>query len=261
MGNHGWSRGCQVRWRNERCKSILWKSCCARIQRQVLYLHLCIVNTSGDDTHKEWQTTFTEILNELQKYVRKHFPQGIKWNSSGLPADTFIGQSPSLSPAPLAAPTSPGPSAGGAPPPPPPPPPPPAPDSLMPPTAMPASADKGSSMGAVFSQLNQGEKITSSLKHVDKSQMTHKNPSLREKKASPNPPVKPASLRRNASGSSTTTTTSTNNNKLTGKKTLEGVKWVIVYISIFMVNVRKTLMANHNPLPLRKTRRIFQIQS
>src|SRR5579859_5476749 len=50
-----------------------------------------IADGSGDTTHKDWQTSFTEILNELQKYVRKHFPQGIKWNSDGLPADTFIG--------------------------------------------------------------------------------------------------------------------------------------------------------------------------
>ncbi|KAG0155009.1 hypothetical protein PDIDSM_582 [Penicillium digitatum] len=34
-------------------------------------------------------------------------------------------------------------------------------------------------MGAVFNQLNQGEGITSTLRKVDKSQMTHKNPSLR----------------------------------------------------------------------------------
>jgi adenylyl cyclase-associated protein len=34
-------------------------------------------------------------------------------------------------------------------------------------------------MGAVFDQLNQGEAITSSLRKVDKSQMTHKNPNLR----------------------------------------------------------------------------------
>lgn len=34
-------------------------------------------------------------------------------------------------------------------------------------------------MSAVFGQLNQGEGITSSLRKVDKSEMTHKNPSLR----------------------------------------------------------------------------------
>ncbi|KAH0559794.1 hypothetical protein GP486_003682 [Trichoglossum hirsutum] len=34
-------------------------------------------------------------------------------------------------------------------------------------------------MDAVFEQLNKGEAITAGLKKVDKSQMTHKNPSLR----------------------------------------------------------------------------------
>src|ERR1700737_3635353 len=103
-----------------------------------------------------------------------------------------------------------------------PPPPPPTPESFMPPKPTTAPAEKGATMGAVFSQINQGEGITSSLKHVDKSQMTHKNPSLREKKASPRLPEKPAGLRRNASGSSTTAV------HKAGKKTLEGVKWVIV---------------------------------
>lgn len=34
-------------------------------------------------------------------------------------------------------------------------------------------------MNAVFAQLNQGDSVTSGLRKVDKSQMTHKNPSLR----------------------------------------------------------------------------------
>lgn len=34
-------------------------------------------------------------------------------------------------------------------------------------------------MNAVFAQLNQGDTVTSGLRKVDKSQMTHKNPSLR----------------------------------------------------------------------------------
>src|SRR5579859_8109781 len=157
-----------------------------------------IADGSGDTTHKDWQTSFTEILNELQKYVRKHFPQGIKWNSDGLPADTFIGATLEVPPpAPSVAPAVPTPpTTGGAPPPPPPPPSPPAPESLMPKsTSSVTTSDQGSTMGAVFSQLNQGEGITKSLKHVDKSQMTHKNPSLREKKTSPTPAAKPASLR------------------------------------------------------------------
>ncbi|EWC48495.1 hypothetical protein DRE_07739 [Drechslerella stenobrocha 248] len=44
-------------------------------------------------------------------------------------------------------------------------------------------------MGAVFAQLNQGSSVTSGLRKVDKTEMTHKNPSLRASSlvsASPN---------------------------------------------------------------------------
>ncbi|KAI5282361.1 F-actin-capping protein subunit alpha [Ascosphaera acerosa] len=44
---------------------------------------------------------------------------------------------------------------------------------------MPAKQSAGGDMSEVFDQLNQGEKITANLRHVDKSEMTHKNPSLR----------------------------------------------------------------------------------
>jgi adenylyl cyclase-associated protein len=181
---------------------------------------------SGDTLHKEWDSAFIDLLNELAKYVRKHFPQGIKWNPEGAPAESFIGtSSPNsvASPAPSGSAIPPPvstPSPGAAPPPPPPPPPP---ESLMAARgpAEPA-AGKATTMGAVFSQINQGEGITGALKHVDKSQMTHKNPSLRETKKSPQLPPKPASLKRNTSGSSVTTVPKS------GKKTLEGTKWVIV---------------------------------
>ncbi|CAG8790063.1 17746_t:CDS:2 [Dentiscutata erythropus] len=59
-------------------------------------------------------------------------------------------------------------------------------------------------MSAVFKEINRGEDITSSLRKVDKSQMTHKNPSLRAgstvsftgetQKKGPAAPPKPASL-------------------------------------------------------------------
>jgi adenylyl cyclase-associated protein len=83
----------------------------------------------------------------------------------------------------------PAPVSGGAPPPPPPPPPvpalnvpgggapPPPPPPGIPPA--PAPAAPAPDMGAVFNELNQGEGITASLRKVDKSEMTHKNPNLR----------------------------------------------------------------------------------
>ena len=122
-------------------------------------------------------------------------------------------------------PPAPIPSPGGSRAPPPPPPPPP-PESLMATKNPPAPSEKPT-MGAVFSQINQGEGITSSLKHVDKSEMTHKNPALR-KKTSPHLPPKPMGLKRNPSGGTSRGGSAT---KATGNITFEGVKWVIVWPS------------------------------
>jgi adenylyl cyclase-associated protein len=63
-------------------------------------------------------------------------------------------------------------------------------------------------MDAVFSQLNRGEDVTKGLKKVDKSQMTHKNPSLRAQNSGdnisrsrsrgPETKPKPVSMRQNS---------------------------------------------------------------
>jgi len=78
-------------------------------------------------------------------------------------------------------------------------------------------------MSSVFAELNKGETITSGLKKVDKSQMTHKNPNLRasgivsdvgvKKKMpkGPTAPPKPASL----------------SLKKQPKKELSGNKWAL----------------------------------
>lgn len=97
-------------------------------------------------------------------------------------------------------------------------------------------------MGAVFEQLNRGESVTSGLKKVDKSQMTHKNPSLRStstvpaekqqssddisRSRSPGPQIKPkpASMRQNSTTSSIKTTEQP---KKEPKKELDGNKWLI----------------------------------
>ena len=90
-------------------------------------------------------------------------------------------------------------------------------------------------MGAVFEQLNRGEAVTAGLKKVDKSQMTHKNPSLRanttsdkgediSRSRSPGPQIKPkpASMRQNSSASSVS-----KDPKKEPKKELDGNKWLI----------------------------------
>jgi adenylyl cyclase-associated protein len=86
-------------------------------------------------------------------------------------------------------------------------------------------------MGAVFDQLNRGSDVTAGLRKVDKSQMTHKNPSLRagstvpggddiSRSKSPGPQVKPKpnSMRQTSSASTI---------KREGTKTLDGNKWLI----------------------------------
>lgn len=77
-------------------------------------------------------------------------------------------------------------------------------------------------MGAIFDQLNRGSAVTSGLRKVDKSEMTHKNPTLRAAapvpaqpessgRLSPAPGRKPEALRA----------------KKPSRKELEGNKWTI----------------------------------
>lgn len=79
-------------------------------------------------------------------------------------------------------------------------------------------------MTAMFDELNQGSAVTSKLRKVDKSEMTHKNPSLRtpvrsdsqtsvgsNRSKSPLPAKKPDSLK----------------GKKPGRKELDGNKWIV----------------------------------
>jgi adenylyl cyclase-associated protein len=81
------------------------------------------------------------------------------------------------------------------------------------------TTSRGAGVAAVFADLNRGEEVTKGLRKVDKSEMTHKNPSLRAggvvsglvgKK--PQKPIKPPSLMA----------------KKPSKFALEGTKWIIV---------------------------------
>ncbi|RSL76273.1 hypothetical protein CEP51_010105, partial [Fusarium floridanum] len=88
----------------------------------------------------------------------------------------------------------------------------------------PAPAAPTGGFGAVFSELNKGESVTQGLRKVDRSEMTHKNPSLRAgstvserhgatrgKSPAPGKKPKPQSMRV----------------KKPPKKELEGNKWTI----------------------------------
>ncbi|KAF8426902.1 adenylate cyclase associated N terminal-domain-containing protein [Tirmania nivea] len=114
-----------------------------------------------DKKHVEWIQSFFAILKSLQAYVKKHHPHGVTWNEKdGVDAKDALASLP-------AAPAA-GAAAGAAAPPPPPPPPPP---TTTPPTRAPTTTRRW--------QYYPCSSVTSRLKKVDKSQMTHKNPELR----------------------------------------------------------------------------------
>jgi adenylyl cyclase-associated protein len=171
---------------------------------------------------------YYKIFRSLTAYVKQHYPSGLTWNQKdGIDAVEALRQIQTGEATPKAVP-----SGGGPPPPPPPPlpsleqltggptPPPPPPN---------ASVAKGGDMGAVFDQLNMGSSVTSGLRKVDKSEMTHKNPTLRagavvpqrsdsqtstgssSRGKSPLPAKKPESLR----------------TKKPSRKELDGTKWIV----------------------------------
>lgn len=183
--------------------------------------------------------SYYALLKALQAYIKKHYPSGVTWNSDGESDAVAVYRDADSSEASSTVNGATPSSAGGAPPPPPPPlpnfdnsaPPPP------PPGPAPSNKAAGGDMGAVFEQLNRGEAVTAGLKKVDKSQMTHKNPSLRasntvpdkesseiSRSRSPGPEIKPKppSMRQNSSAS-----TQQSKPKAAPKKELDGNKWLI----------------------------------
>lgn len=179
-----------------------------------------------DRTHVEFIQSYYQIFKSLAALVREHYPKGLDWNNeSGIDAREALkqvsGDSGSGSDG----------SAKGVPPPPPPPPVPSlnVPGGVPPPPPPPPAAGPGSDPSdrtALLEQLNQGDDITSRLKKVDKSQMTHKNPSLRagstvsdeggssqtrSKSPAPSKRPKPESMR----------------TRKPPRKDLEGTKWLV----------------------------------
>lgn len=135
-----------------------------------------------DRKHVDWIQSFYQIFKSLVRYVKEHHAAGLIWNKDGRDArevmkDVHLGQSSTNAPVPQGSAGAGG--SGAAPPPPPPPPPPPLPtlDSTAP--GAQSKAQDGGDMDAVFAQLNQGEAVTATLRKVDKSEMTHRNPALR----------------------------------------------------------------------------------
>ncbi|KAH6953259.1 hypothetical protein HG530_000066 [Fusarium avenaceum] len=168
----------------------------------------------------EWVQSFYQMFRDLADYVKQYFPTGIPWNPNGQPVQEVL-KSLSAGQSSTSVPAAPAPAAGGAPPPPPPPPPGPAPVLDIKTESAPAPAASSGGLGAVFSELNKGDAVTKGLRKVDKSEMTHKNPSLRSgsvvssgqrgKSPAPGKKPKPESMR----------------TKKPPKKELDGNKWTI----------------------------------
>nr|XP_019048563.1 adenylyl cyclase-associated protein [Kwoniella bestiolae CBS 10118]OCF27493.1 adenylyl cyclase-associated protein [Kwoniella bestiolae CBS 10118] len=118
----------------------------------------------SNPTAVAWAKSFAQLLTSLQAYVKQWHTTGVAWNPKASAS-----------------------SSSSAPPPPPP-----------PPAASKTSAPAGGAGGtaALLADLNKGGAVTSGLRKVDASQMTHKNPELRSSSVVPDngrkaPPLKP----------------------------------------------------------------------
>lgn len=175
----------------------------------------------GGEAIGKWVREYLGIFDELKKYAGEYHAEGIAWGtagefvlgeeggetseSSGSSSDDVTSTNTG------GATTAPAAASDGAPPAPPPPPA----DlfagvvesNVRGEATKPAKSEGGGGggMSAVFAELNKGEAITSGLKKVDKSEMTHKNPALR-KKSVPLPPKKPKKLQTGGVGVTDTDT-------------------------------------------------------
>lgn len=111
-----------------------------------------------DKQHLELTRSFMNIFTELISFVKQYHITGLSWNSKGsaTPISTILScPSPSCAAPKIQA-------------------------DINNDNAAPSQQSSGKAdMSQLLRSLNSGEGITSGLKKVDKSQMTHKNPSLR----------------------------------------------------------------------------------
>ncbi|KAI0132032.1 adenylate cyclase associated N terminal-domain-containing protein [Xylariales sp. AK1849] len=128
-----------------------------------------------DPDQVEWIQSFYGVFRDLADYVKQYWSSGITWNPKGESAAEVAKRIPASGAAAAALPPPPPPAGGG----PPPPPPPPGPPPVIQLKEQKEESAGGSGLGAVFSELNKGSDVTKGLRKVDKSEMTHKNPSLR----------------------------------------------------------------------------------
>lgn len=170
-----------------------------------------------DITQVEYIQAYYRVFKGIIGFLKEFYPRGMTWNPDGMDALEALKQVQGSSRAASTVPEILPPTSGGAPPPPPPPPPPPAPAP---------AATSTPDMAAVFDQLNQGEAITSGLRKVDKSEMTHKNPSLRSSSLVPDSTSGPTARAKSPAPSKKPKPESLRAKKLP-RKHLDGNKWFI----------------------------------
>ncbi|KAI8849428.1 adenylate cyclase-associated CAP [Chytridium lagenaria] len=122
------------------------------------YSNRVLKENSDKKEHTEFVKTFGTLLTELSTYVKKNHTTGLTWNPKGVDAKSYT---PSSAPASVAAPSS-APAASAA--------------APTPSTA--PLQEQGPDKSGLFGALNK-DGLTSGLRKVDKSEMTHKNPELR----------------------------------------------------------------------------------
>ncbi|KAI9293458.1 hypothetical protein K502DRAFT_306314 [Neoconidiobolus thromboides FSU 785] len=177
-----------------------------------------------DPKHHEWIKSYFKLLNELYDYVNTYFKTGLTWNPNGIEWNNSLSVSnnttspPPKPPKPTSLKSSSNTNL--------PPPPPPAPlfqDLLK------EENDNNNNKGginSIFSEINQGENVTSGLKKVDKSQKNQ--PPLNQvvpparSTARPSPgKVTPASIKE-------------------AETKLDGHKWLVQYHQSGMITVEPT---------------------
>lgn len=165
-----------------------------------------------DPKQVEWIRSFYKVITSLEEYTKKHYHMGLTWNAKGVDAKEALAAIDSSS----------GFRSDVSPPPPPPLPP----MGLDGPSTPQGGADPVSS---VFADINRGADVTAGLRKVDKSEMTHKNPSLRAGSVVPGGrPSSLGSLRGKSPAPAPKSKPASLTMKKQPKKELDGNKWIIV---------------------------------
>lgn len=175
----------------------------------------------GEQKHIDWVNSYYDLLGALESYVKKHHQTGVTWNAKGQDAREVLDSLSASKPAPAG-------GAGAGAPPPPPPPPPPGPPPVLGLDGASTPKQGGGDIGDVFAEINRGSEVTSGLRKVDRSQMTHKNPEIRGSSLVPARTASSSSSRAKSPAPPSKSKPAHLTKKKPPKLELDGSKWIIV---------------------------------